>query len=168
MAFELASTNMVAELSIILVILMGWQFAVAEFAGAPLMVLILAFLFRGFLSPRLVESARTQANKGIRGVMEGHADMDMSVRFVREVFDVIARGVFTSVADLARKLRNYIRSEGAVPPDSAGFQRRSGLRGMCAAGCRVVFRSEICRVHPRELSSCRSSHQGALGLVSPL
>jgi uncharacterized membrane protein YraQ (UPF0718 family) len=79
MAFELASTNMVAELSIILVILMGWQFAVAEFAGAPLMVLILAFLFRSFLSPRLVESARTQANKGIRGVMEGHADMDMRV-----------------------------------------------------------------------------------------
>jgi len=79
MAFELASTNMVAELSIILVVLMGWQFAVAEFAGAPLMVFILAFLFRAFLSPRLVESARTQANKGIRGVMEGHADMDMSV-----------------------------------------------------------------------------------------
>jgi len=79
MAFELASTNMVAELSIILVVLMGWQFAVAEFAGAPLMVFILAFLFRAFLSPRLVELARTQANKGIRGVMEGHADMDMSV-----------------------------------------------------------------------------------------
>ena len=38
MAFELASTNLVAELAIILVILMGWQFMVAEFAGAPLMV----------------------------------------------------------------------------------------------------------------------------------
>jgi len=39
------------------------------------MVFILAFLFRAFFSPRLVESARTQANKGIRGAMEGHADM---------------------------------------------------------------------------------------------
>src|SRR6202023_3558644 len=33
MAFELASTNLVAELSIILIVLMGWQFALAEFTG---------------------------------------------------------------------------------------------------------------------------------------
>src|SRR5689334_4419548 len=32
MAFELASTNMVAELAILLIVLMGWQFMVAEFA----------------------------------------------------------------------------------------------------------------------------------------
>src|SRR4030088_3042172 len=36
MAFELASTNLVAELAIILVVLMGWQFMVAEFAGGLL------------------------------------------------------------------------------------------------------------------------------------
>jgi hypothetical protein len=79
MAFELASTNMVAELAIILIVLMGWQFAAAEFAGAPLMVFILAFLFRKFLSPGLLQSAKQQADKGLKGVMEGHADMDMSV-----------------------------------------------------------------------------------------
>src|SRR2546427_12123758 len=54
MAFEMASTNLVAELAIILVVLMGWQFMVAEFAGAPLMVAIMAVLFRTFLSPELV------------------------------------------------------------------------------------------------------------------
>src|SRR2546421_4709864 len=33
MAFEMASTNLVVELSIILIVLMGWQFALAEFCG---------------------------------------------------------------------------------------------------------------------------------------
>jgi uncharacterized membrane protein YraQ (UPF0718 family) len=79
MAFELSSTNMVAELAIILIVLMGWQFAAAEFIGAPLMVFILALLFRRLLSPQLLRSAKQQAEKGIQGVMEGHAEMDMSV-----------------------------------------------------------------------------------------
>jgi len=79
MAFEIASTNLVAELSIILIVLMGWQFALAEFAGGPLMVVIIAVLFRRFLSRKLVREAREQADKGIKGVMEGHAEMDMSV-----------------------------------------------------------------------------------------
>jgi uncharacterized membrane protein YraQ (UPF0718 family) len=79
MAFELASTNLVAELSIILIVLMGWQFALAEFTGGPLMVVIMAVLFRIFLSRKLVREAREQADKGIKGVMEGHAEMDMSV-----------------------------------------------------------------------------------------
>src|SRR5437879_8050484 len=67
MAFELASTNLVAELAIILVVLMGWQFMVAEFAGGLLMVAIMALLFRTFLSPDLVVVAKIQADKGIAG-----------------------------------------------------------------------------------------------------
>src|SRR5216117_1859360 len=46
MAFELASTNLVAELSIILALLLGWQFTAAEFVGGPLMIVGLALLFR--------------------------------------------------------------------------------------------------------------------------
>ena len=79
MAFELASTNLVAELSIILIVLMGWQFALAEFAGGPLMVVMIAVLFKLFLSRKLVRDAREQADKGIKGIMEGHSEMDMSV-----------------------------------------------------------------------------------------
>src|SRR5260370_24720328 len=79
MAFELASTNLVAELAIILVILVGWQFMIAEFGGAPLMVVIMALLFRALLSPESVVAAKEQANKGIPGSMEGHAEMDMAV-----------------------------------------------------------------------------------------
>jgi uncharacterized membrane protein YraQ (UPF0718 family) len=86
MAFELASTNLVAELSIILIVLMGWQFALAEFAGGPLMVGIIAVLFRIFLSRKLVRDAKQQADKGIKGVMEGHAEMDMSVENDRSLW----------------------------------------------------------------------------------
>src|SRR5438093_11769250 len=79
MAFELASTNLVIELGIILIVLMGWQFTAAEFVGGILMVVFLALLFRAFLRPALVEEAREQANQGLVGRMEGHAEMDMSV-----------------------------------------------------------------------------------------
>jgi len=79
MAFQLASTNLVAELTIIIIVLMGWQFAAAEFVGGPLMVVLMALLLRRFLSRKLVAQARTQADKGLKGKMEGHAEMDMSV-----------------------------------------------------------------------------------------
>ena len=79
MAFEMASTNLVAELSIIMLMLLGWQFMAAEFVGAPIMVAILILLFRLFLSPQLQDEAKEQAEKGIAGRMEGHAEMDMSI-----------------------------------------------------------------------------------------
>jgi uncharacterized protein len=79
MAFELASTNLVAELTIIIIVLMGWQFAGAELVGGPLMVVLMALLFKVFLSRELVTEARAQAERGLKGKMEGHAEMDMSV-----------------------------------------------------------------------------------------
>src|SRR5215471_13208520 len=79
MAFELASTNLVIELGIILVVLMGWQFMAAEYLGGILMVIFIAVLFRLTLTPRLVQRAKDQAEKGRQGRMEGHAAMDMSV-----------------------------------------------------------------------------------------
>jgi uncharacterized protein len=79
MVFELASTNLVIELGIILVVLMGWPFAAAEYFGGIVMVLILAVLLRVTLTPRLLQSARQSAEQGRRGRMEGHASMDMSV-----------------------------------------------------------------------------------------
>src|SRR5438094_9150779 len=53
MAFELASTNLVIELGIILIVVMGWQFMAAEFVGGILMVVILALIFRLTLTPKL-------------------------------------------------------------------------------------------------------------------
>ena len=79
MAFELASTNLVIELGIILVVLMGWQFMAAEYLGGLLMVIVLAVVFRLTLTPRLVQQAKGQAEKGLEGRMEGHAAMDVWV-----------------------------------------------------------------------------------------
>src|SRR5216683_689274 len=57
MVFELASTNLVIELGILLTILLGWQFTAAEFIGGIVMVIFLALIFRLTLTPRLVERA---------------------------------------------------------------------------------------------------------------
>jgi uncharacterized membrane protein YraQ (UPF0718 family) len=80
MAFEIASTNLVVELGIILALLLGWQFTLAELVGGPVMIVFVALVFRLFLRSRLLEEAREQADRGLAGSMEGHAAMDMSIR----------------------------------------------------------------------------------------
>jgi uncharacterized protein len=77
-AFEIASTNLVFELGIVIALLLGWEFLVGEFVGGPLMIVLVAVGFRIFLQRRLVDAAREQANRGLVGSMEGHAEMDMS------------------------------------------------------------------------------------------
>jgi uncharacterized membrane protein YraQ (UPF0718 family) len=99
MAFEIASTNLVVELGVILALLMGWQFTAAEFVGGPIMIVVLAVLFRIFLRDKLLHEAREQAERGVAGSMEGHAAMDMSVQregsFAKRLF---SREGYTSVA----------------------------------------------------------------------
>jgi uncharacterized protein len=80
MAFEIASTNLVIELGIILALLIGWQFTLAEFIGGPIMIVLMAVAFRLFVRQRLIDAARHQADKGVPGSMEGHAAMDMSIK----------------------------------------------------------------------------------------
>ena len=96
--FEFASTNLVFELGLVLLVLLGWQFLTAELAGGLLMIAILAVTLKYTLRPRMVEEARAQAEKGLRGRMEGHGEMDMSVTggsFLNRLFS--ARG-FTAVS----------------------------------------------------------------------
>jgi len=99
MVFEFASTNLVIELGIIMAIMLGWQFTLGEFAGGTLMIVILWALFRLFLTPRLVQAAKRQAERGLVGSMEGHAEMDMSVQ---EEGSIIQRATspagFTSIS----------------------------------------------------------------------
>ena len=54
MAFEIALTNLVIELGVILALLMGWQFTVAKLVGGPIMIVVVAVLFRIFLRERLL------------------------------------------------------------------------------------------------------------------
>jgi uncharacterized membrane protein YraQ (UPF0718 family)/YHS domain-containing protein len=87
--FEFASTNLVFELALVLVFLLGWQFLSAEFAGGLLMIALLAVIFRLTLRPGLVGAARDQAERGLTGRMEGHGAMDMSITdgsFMRRLF----------------------------------------------------------------------------------
>jgi uncharacterized protein len=78
MVFEFASTNLVFELGIVMALLLGWQFVAGEFVGGPLMIVLLAVVFRIFLKRERVDEARKEAEKGRLGSMEGHAEMDMS------------------------------------------------------------------------------------------
>jgi uncharacterized protein len=101
MAFEIASTNLVVELGIILALLIGWQFTLAEFIGGPIMIILLAVLFRLFLRQRLLDAARTQADKGVAGSMEGHAGMDMTIPGDGTVWRRLrSRQAFTSVSHI--------------------------------------------------------------------
>jgi uncharacterized protein len=79
MAFQFASTNLVLELGIILWVLMGWQFTLAEFVGGPIMIVLLVLLLRRAMTPDRLAEAREQAERGIAGRMEGHAAMDLSL-----------------------------------------------------------------------------------------
>jgi uncharacterized membrane protein YraQ (UPF0718 family) len=78
-AFELASTNLVLELGILIVVILGWEFALGEVVGGPLMIVVLALIFRRLLTARRLREAREQAELGRLGQMEGHAAMDMSI-----------------------------------------------------------------------------------------
>jgi uncharacterized membrane protein YraQ (UPF0718 family) len=79
MAFQFASTNLVAELGILMALLLGWRFTAATWSGGIVMIVMQVILMRAFVRPKLVAEAKEQANRGLAGRMEGHAAMDMSV-----------------------------------------------------------------------------------------
>src|SRR6185369_10872712 len=61
LAFQFASTNLVWELGLVLWILLGWRFTLAEYLGGILMIVLMAVLLRAFVSSRLEEEAREHA-----------------------------------------------------------------------------------------------------------
>ncbi len=63
LAFQFASTNLVWELGLVLWVLIGWQFALGEYVGGVLLIGLMAVLLRFFVSPRLEERARRNAQK---------------------------------------------------------------------------------------------------------
>ncbi len=114
MAFQFASTNLVIELGLILGLLLGWQFTLAEFVGGPFMIVLIAVVFRRLLTARLLGEARAQADKAIAGSMEGHAAMDMSVGATGSFWRRLASGDgVTSVS------HNFVMEWAAVLRDVA-------------------------------------------------
>src|SRR5438128_9864267 len=58
LAFQFASTNLVWELGLVLWVLIGWQFALAEYVGGFILIGLMTLLLRRFVSPRLEAEAR--------------------------------------------------------------------------------------------------------------
>src|SRR5438874_10621966 len=63
LAFQFASTNLVWELGLVLWILIGWQFALAEYVGGVVLIALMTVLLRLFVSPRLEAEARRHAQR---------------------------------------------------------------------------------------------------------
>ncbi len=124
MVFELASTNLVIELGIIMALLLGWQFTAAEFVGGPIMIVLIAVIFRLFLRQRLVDVAKRQADRGLAGSMEGHAAMDMSIQTDGGVLSRLSSPQgFTSVSHV------FVMEWAAVLRDIAGGLLIAGALG---------------------------------------
>ncbi|MEA9392030.1 permease [Acerihabitans sp. TG2] len=80
MVFQLAATNLVLELMILMWLLLSWQFAVAEFVGSFIMVAIIVALFHTFPGKGLKKQAIHHAESDVSGPMDGHAAMSMGQR----------------------------------------------------------------------------------------
>lgn len=80
LAFQFASTNLVWELGLVLWVLLGWQFTLAEYIGGILMIVLMAGMLRLFVSPRLEEQARRHAQEADTGHQHHMAGDSMSFR----------------------------------------------------------------------------------------
>ncbi len=80
LAFQFASTNLVWELGLVLWVLIGWQFTLAEYVGGLVMIVLMAVLLRVFVSPRLEQQAREHAQQADTGHQHHMAGEQMSWR----------------------------------------------------------------------------------------
>jgi hypothetical protein len=80
LAFQFASTNLVVELGIVIWLLLGWQFTLAEFVGGLVLIAITTVLLRLFVSKRLEDQARAHAQAADTGHQHHGAGEQMNVR----------------------------------------------------------------------------------------
>jgi uncharacterized membrane protein YraQ (UPF0718 family) len=67
LTFQFASTNLVWELGLVLWVLIGWQFTLAEYVGGIVMIVVMVAMLRLFVSRRLEEQARDHAQQAEAG-----------------------------------------------------------------------------------------------------
>ncbi len=80
LAFQFASTNLVWELGLVLWVLIGWQFTIAEYVGGIVMIVLMTVLLRLFVSPRLERQAREHAIEADTGHQHHMASEHLSWR----------------------------------------------------------------------------------------
>jgi uncharacterized protein len=80
LAFQFASTNLVFELGIVLWVLIGWQFTLAEFTGGLILIVVMTVQLRLFVSKRLEEQAREHAQEADTGHQHQMAGETLTIR----------------------------------------------------------------------------------------
>ncbi|HST55611.1 MAG TPA: permease [Solirubrobacteraceae bacterium] len=80
LAFQFASTNLVVELGVVIWLLIGWQFALAEFIGGLVLIALMTLLLRLFVSRQLEAQAREHAQQADSGHQHHSAGERMSLR----------------------------------------------------------------------------------------
>jgi uncharacterized protein len=80
LSFQFASTNLVWELGLVLWVLIGWQFTLAEYLGGLVMIALMALTLRLFVSPRLESQAREHAREADTGHQHHTAGEELSLR----------------------------------------------------------------------------------------
>jgi len=80
LTFQFASTNLVWELGLVLWVLIGWQFTIAEYIGGIVMIVLMAVMLRLFVSPALEEQAREHARQADTGHQHHMAGEQMTWR----------------------------------------------------------------------------------------
>ena len=80
LAFQFASTNLVWELGLVLWVLIGWQFTLAEYIGGIVMIVLMTVLLRLFVSRALEEQAREHARQADTGHQHHAAGEELSWR----------------------------------------------------------------------------------------
>ncbi len=79
-AFEFASTNLVWELGLVLWVLIGWQFTLAEYVGGILMILLMGLALRWFVPARVEREAREHAQQADTGHQHHAAGEELTLR----------------------------------------------------------------------------------------
>lgn len=126
MVFMFASTNLVVELGIVLVVLMGWQFAASEFIGGFIMIVLFAVFGGVWLRGRTVVSARRKLQEADIGHDHEH-------------------GVGSATTPTAARLRQRLRSKAEWANSASSTMtdltmlRREMLVGYVVAGFLAVL-----------------------------
>ncbi|MGH9100707.1 MAG: permease, partial [Acidimicrobiales bacterium] len=120
MVFMFASTNLVIELGIMLVVLIGWQFALSELVGGVVMIVLLVSLGTLWLRGRVVTQARAVAEHNAGQREEGSSvdttpDGDPPRRRIRTA------GAWADAASYTMSDLSMLRKEIAIGFVVAGF-----------------------------------------------
>jgi uncharacterized membrane protein YraQ (UPF0718 family) len=119
LAFQFASTNLVWELGLVLWVLIGWQFALAEYVGGVILIVLMAALLRLFVSPRLEERARRHAQEAQAGHVHEHGPDDGAEESLRQ--RLLSVAAWTDVAHNFRADWTMLYKEISIGFLLAGF-----------------------------------------------